>query len=621
MDRTVTRDSTSFAARLCTCTVGHLPLALILAGALLGSTSALARTIVLRPDGTGDVLTFQAGVESLATLGIRNLVVMPGSYEEDVVFDFSGGGHWEESTIICPGGRDQTRIRSLAFANEHPSESHFWHSKVKGLSIGGRVTQGASSRNLIYEHCRFEGGFRSTLGQYTGFGVPFFACEFFGRVDLTGYGKGRSLDSCRFVNPRVRINGIEWGFKVKDCVFEGPADTAVVGKTGSDGGIWFRRCTFRGTKYGIVVDPDEMWRLDLTDCVFEDIAEVAVSYTGRIVPNSGLCGDRCYVSGTRFERCGTAVQLLSPRSLGMTISQSSVIDSRLAGIRATLGYTTIDSLVVEGSAGSGVELVTNYSPRQRWCSPTAPEIRVSNSVFVRNGSHGLALLGSVPNRQLARINVRTTTSAENGGAGIFLESGVEVDASAFVMENNLVAFNSGAGIELNAPYRLSARHNDSWMNQGPAYVGIHPDEINLQVDPLFCDPAAGDFQVSSASSCAPSGPYGQIGALGVGCDPARPQGSHAVVESQLDRSTGPTVLSVRPGKHDGIDLNLNLPSAGLLSIEAFDIQGRRVAAGEWRHFGPGQHTVELVAEGLAPGVYLVMVRQGRETARCKAVVF
>jgi hypothetical protein len=64
----------------------------------------------------------------------------------------------------------------------------------------------------------------------------------------------------------------------------------------------------------------------------------------------------------------------------------------------------------------------------------------------------------------------------------------------------------------------AARFNNSWLNDGRAYAGTPANQPNLAVDPQFCDAVAGDLHLASGSRCAPSGPYGQIGALGVGCD-------------------------------------------------------------------------------------------------------
>jgi hypothetical protein len=61
-------------------------------------------------------------------------------------------------------------------------------------------------------------------------------------------------------------------------------------------------------------------------------------------------------------------------------------------------------------------------------------------------------------------------------------------------------------------------HNNVWMGNSDPYQGHVDVSDNLAVDPQFCNVFSSDFHVAASSPCAPSGPYGQIGALGVGCD-------------------------------------------------------------------------------------------------------
>jgi hypothetical protein len=157
---------------------------------------------------------------------------------------------------------------------------------------------------------------------------------------------------------------------------------------------------------------------------------------------------------------------------------------------------------------------------------------IEGNRFDHNGGAGLRLLSRTTGvrRNLAvgnggnGIEVRApgegtldsllhNTSVFNRGDGI-VWSGPE-DAS-FIVENNLAAFNTGAGFAGDAP-GAGVLHNDAWMNEGGDYAGVGPGAENLIADPLFCDATGEDFHLRSDSPCAPSGPYGLIGALDVGC--------------------------------------------------------------------------------------------------------
>ena len=66
---------------------------------------------------------------------------------------------------------------------------------------------------------------------------------------------------------------------------------------------------------------------------------------------------------------------------------------------------------------------------------------------------------------------------------------------------------------------LESQCNVFWDNPDGIGDGYTPGPTDIIADPLFCDPAAGDFTVAADSPCLPanSGPCGLIGALGQGC--------------------------------------------------------------------------------------------------------
>jgi len=57
------------------------------------------------------------------------------------------------------------------------------------------------------------------------------------------------------------------------------------------------------------------------------------------------------------------------------------------------------------------------------------------------------------------------------------------------------------------------------------------------------------------------------------------------------------------------------------TIEVLDIAGRRVLRRDVRGLGVGRHAIRLEgAEGLAPGVYMVRLRQSGTTRHARGVV-
>jgi len=148
--------------------------------------------------------------------------------------------------------------------------------------------------------------------------------------------------------------------------------------------------------------------------------------------------------------------------------------------------------------------------------------------------------------------------------------------------------------ENSATYLLDTNTTDrtcniSWNNSAFPFPGL------LSLDPLFCDPANGDFRVAEGSPCQDpnlEGSCGQIGPFGVGCPS---QGSSAVT-----LVTNPPTLIV---SGDG----QQMPSPGIYvwpvgeqhGVAAEPIQpggeGIRYVFESWSDGGPNPHTV-LVPE-------------------------
>ena len=75
-----------------------------------------------------------------------------------------------------------------------------------------------------------------------------------------------------------------------------------------------------------------------------------------------------------------------------------------------------------------------------------------------------------------------------------------------------------------------------------------------------------------------------------------------------------TLSSVGPNPARGpFQIRFGVPTASTLSVAVYDVRGRRVAV-QTEPAGPGWHAVELATDALAPGVYVVRLAAGAETA-------
>jgi hypothetical protein len=630
--------------------------AIAICACLLLAGSAEAVTLVLRPDGTGDVPTFQAGVDSLVAHRSDpppddTLWVEPGRYDETVHIAYLH--HSMHFTIHCPGGPGVTNLRGLRTSYDFQASKHV--VRVEGLRIENNVRMTSGSWGFDWYGCRFDEGF-SVLGPGDCLPPNFFDCEFRGPVVLRGYNElfsGGGFDHCRFIQAPLQIRGGSCGdLLVSDCVFEG-ADTLVVAKASGDmhDAIGFQRCVFRTAEVGLVSDDggNGYWRV--RDCLFEDIEGAAILR----LPVNG-CGS-CdpwfpppvlIVTGSRFERCGQAVSLhpLKLARLSMvadtirTVRETAIDASRVEG-------AGLDGVTIEDVGGAGVVLrpatrgpqyggyglgVRNSSVKR--CASTgvaigasddgsdgyahvktcvvsdnggdgvrveARQIEVEGNIVSGNRGAGLVATYGRPTTEHSEISGNTCVA--NGGAGLLVQS-VCYDSS-LVLTNNLTVGNSGDGLVLQAPPRAQALHNDSWLNGGSPYVGAAPADQNLTVDPLFCDPQAGDYHVQASSPCAPTGPYGQIGALGVGCVGGAPVavGDPSVKEDSRTLA----IRGANPSLRGCISLQLATSDEAELGV--FDLAGRRVAVQRLIPARSGVSEVILPA-ALPNGVYLVRLAQG-----------
>jgi hypothetical protein len=306
------------------------------------------------------------------------------------------------------------------------------------------------------------------------------------------------------------------------------------------------------------------------------------------------------LNGVTIEDVGGAGVIVRPAThgpqygYGLEVSNSSILRCGSTGVLmmeptdGSDGYAHVRACTVKDNGGDGVHIA-------------ARQIEVEGNVVA--GNRGAGLVAEYGQPTLERSEIVGNTSYGNGSAGLLVQSACY--DSALVLSNNLTVGNSGDGLVLQAPPRAQALHNDSWLNGGSPYVGPAPLDQNLVVDPLFCDPQAGDYHVQASSPCAPTGPYGQIGALGVGCAGGAPV---AVGDPSVDDDS--RTLAIRGANPSFAGrITLQLVTSDEAELGVFDLAGRRVAVQRLIPARSGVSEVILPA-ALPNGVYLVRLAQG-----------
>jgi parallel beta-helix repeat protein/predicted outer membrane repeat protein len=205
------------------------------------------------------------------------------------------------------------------------------------------------------------------------------------------------------------------------------------------------------------------------------------------------------------------------------------------------------------------------------------------------------------------------------GAGIMVE-----EFSGATVENSIIAFQvSGSAVRCGFG-NVTLSCSDVYGNAGGDWIECIESQYgvdgNISADPLFCNPAGGDFTIDADSPCEPghSG-CGLIGALEVGCD----QAGVGETGAQIPRAF--YLAAPRPNPTSGgAEIRYGLPSRPnpcRVSIRVFDVTGRRVATLLDSEQAPGSYSLSWsgkTPEGgkVAGGVYFVrMVWNGESATR------
>ncbi|MDO8587550.1 MAG: DUF1565 domain-containing protein [Armatimonadota bacterium] len=101
--------------------------------------------------------------------------------------------------------------------------------------------------------------------------------------------------------------------------------------------------------------------------------------------------------------------------------------------------------------------------------------------------------------ELINSTITGNSATAGNGGGLLCAAGSQVSIS-----NTILAFNS-SGIWCDAGVTLTWGRNCVYGNGTLDYFGIEPGPDNISVDPLFVDPAAGNYHLQAASPCADVG--------------------------------------------------------------------------------------------------------------------
>jgi len=241
-------------------------------------------------------------------------------------------------------------------------------------------------------------------------------------------------------------------------------------------------------------------------------------------------GDTGYISNTIIDGDDDGCTLMiygnideSTRISGFTIQNGTGCVYGQGGGLYIEGSPVVDNLVIKDNNallnGGGICVNLNSSPTFR-------DLIVKNNTGELGA--GIYVTGSTIDMQNCVIS---NNSANSKGGGVFIAHATSGTNLVNVTITGNTAAESGGGIycEDSSPSLV----NSILWNNLPEEIYIYSDTVivaysdiqggwegtgNIDSDPLFCNPASGDYALAENSPCVGTGYYGvNMGALGVGC--------------------------------------------------------------------------------------------------------
>jgi hypothetical protein len=533
----------------------------------------------IRPDGTGDFPTIQAGID--AVVDGDSLDLVNGTFTGDGNWDItyqgkailirSSGGEPDSCIIDC-GGWMENHQGVLFLSGEGPN------ARLEGVTIrqavsweqGGAVVCSASSPTLTNCHL-------TECSAWEGTGLY-----------------------CDGASPQVI-----------DCLIDQNAADYVEGCGGG-------ACCRHGSHALFV------------RCTFRD------NHTMEYGEGAGAYCD--YSSPGAFVDCGFSDNAAHIHGGGLACQTASLTNCNFLGNSAIMGGAIAcwDSTLIQDCTFMGNAAIGGYihSPAENIGGAVIAYgvARVMGCTFAHNTAEerggGLCCASNSP-LTLDHCTFYGNGATPGGGGGIYYWFGapptIENTIVAFSDSGEAVACGGGALDPVLVCCDLFGNADGDWVGCVARQYGVAG---NISADPLFCDAPAGDFGLDEASPCRPFSPPNSecdlIGARPVGCTMSVPDPSAG--------ASGPEWTFIAPNPTRS-STRLVFSTAAVpadargdpIAVAIFDAAGRFVRKLEIGGVPGGVH--EIVWDGrdtlgrmVSAGVYLAKLRQGTQQSSRAIIV-
>jgi len=364
------------------------------------------------------------------------------------------------------------------------------------------------------------------------------------------------------------------GETVIDCGAGGDAYYGFCFGGGEDTSTVLEGVTIMGAGKGAIVCSDDSGPL-IRDCVLTGNHFMGGWHGGGVTAESGSVPviRRCVISGNSASPHGAGIfsRSAAPVIEDCEITGNTATDSGGGLASFSSSHPVIRRCLISGNAasnesGGGVYIIMGSATVEDCAiigneadygggglfSSTNSTLHVSGTLIAGNSSVSIGGgLYSASGMTMSHCTVVGNT-AEYYGAGIEVFQGPDNH-----IDNTIVAFNRNAEGIFTISGNIDIVCSDVYGNEGGNYGGATADmtgPLNISEDPLFCDPAGGDYYLNADSPVlTPPDPScgGIMGALGVRCGDSADLLFSSVVFDTMSADAGRTIHVAAAVRNDG----------------------------------------------------------------------